>query len=193
MNWIRFVESSSASSSARDPHSSSRFVSGASSSSVSEAASKESRHRRPNDNDRDGVGGHVKWRCFAKAVTSNDILLTFVPNSYQDLKLLLLDDEAMQPTKRSNVIDIIQGWGCLELIRFAEFLFSFSLIYAFIQLYIRTNIIEFVMQKRMSSADGSTEDSQLQHATGRQAETLPDSVSSGTPPCSGVTSVSSTR
>ena len=113
MNCIRFVESSAASSSARDPHSSSRFVSGASSSSVSEAASKESRHRRPNDNDRDGGGGggdgHVKWRCFAKAVTSNDILLTFVPNSYQDLKLLLLDDEAMQPTKRSNVIDIIQG------------------------------------------------------------------------------------
>ena len=107
------MESSAASSSARDPHSSSRFVSGASSSSVSEAASKESRHRRPNDNDRDGGGGggdgHVKWRCFAKAVTSNDILLTFVPNSYQDLKLLLLDDEAMQPTKRSNVIDIIQG------------------------------------------------------------------------------------
>ena len=104
----RFVETSSSS---RDPHSSSRFVSGASSTSasVSEAASKESRHQRPSDND--GVGGEspVKWRCFAKAVTSNDVILTFVPNSYQDLKLLLLDDESMHPTKRSNTIDIIQG------------------------------------------------------------------------------------
>ena len=106
----RFVETSSSS---RDPHSSSRFVSGASSTSasasVSEAASKESRHQRPSDNDRDGVESPVKWRCFAKAVTSNDVLLTFVPNSYQDLKLLLLDDESMHPTKRSNTIDIIQG------------------------------------------------------------------------------------
>ena len=87
------------------------MVSGASSSSVSEAASKDSHHQKPNDNTRGGAvaGGHVKWRCFAKAVTSNDILLTFVPSSFQDVKVLLLDDEAMQPTKKSNTIDVIQG------------------------------------------------------------------------------------
>ena len=83
---------------------------------MSEAASKESRHQQPNDNTTMAAAGHVRWRCFAKAVTSNDILLTFVPNSYQDVKLLILDDEAMQPTKRSNVIDIIQG-GTKEMFR----------------------------------------------------------------------------
>ena len=111
---IRFVESSSSSSAAREPHSSSRMVSGASSSSVSEAASKDSHHQKPTDNTSGGAvggggSGHIKWRCFAKAVTSNDILLTFVPSSFQDVKLLLLDDEAMQPTKKSNTIDVIQG------------------------------------------------------------------------------------
>ena len=134
MHSSRFVESSSSS---RDPHSSSRFVSGASSSSVSEAASKESRHQRPTDNERGG-GSPVKWRCFAKAVTSNDILLTFVPNSYQDLKLLLLDDEAMQPTKRSNVIDIIQG-------RAAEMLRPGFLLFAFMSSSIHRNLLQLSM------------------------------------------------
>ena len=135
MHSSRFVESSSSS---RDPHSSSRFVSGASSSSVSEAASKESRHQRPTDNERGGGGSPVKWRCFAKAVTSNDILLTFVPNSYQDLKLLLLDDEAMQPTKRSNVIDIIQG-------RAAEMLRPVFSLFAFISSSIHRNLLQLSM------------------------------------------------
>ena len=90
---------------------------------MSEAASKESRHQRPNDNDRDGGESPVKWRCFAKGVTSNDVLLTFVPSSYQDLKLLLLDDESMHPTKRSNTIDIIQGRTTI----FEEFLMAYSL------------------------------------------------------------------
>ena len=130
------------SSSSRDPHSSSRFVSGASStsasSSVSEGASKESRHQRPNDNDREGGESPVKWRCFAKGVTSNDVLLTFVPNSFQDLKLLLLDDESMHPTtKRSNTIDIIQGRTARALciaLRSVSYHYSFIL---FLKLFLK--------------------------------------------------------
>jgi hypothetical protein len=97
---------------AREPHSSSRMVSGASSSNVSDAAtsivSKDSHNLQQQQTASASASGQsAKWRCYAKAVTSSDVLLTFIPSSFQDLKLLLLDDEAMMG-KSNKTLDVIK-------------------------------------------------------------------------------------
>ena len=48
-----------------------------------------------------------KWKCFLKAVSPTHMILTLVPASYDDLKLLTLDEETLKG-EHPDIVDIIE-------------------------------------------------------------------------------------
>ncbi len=103
--FAKFNDGGNSANTTREHHCSSRMVSGASSNASGATGSVMSKDASSASCQQQARHA-PRWRCYTKAVTASDVLITFVSATFQDLKLLLLDDAAMQE-KSSRVLDVI--------------------------------------------------------------------------------------
>ena len=82
-----------------------RFPSGASVSS-SLADTLRDLHSHLDSSDAELFSGHPKWRCFIKAISPTHLVFTLLPATYEDLKMLTLNDQTLSGAL-PNIIDIV--------------------------------------------------------------------------------------